>query len=621
MKVYYAPHVEVTKEWRESHVCELGDPVPENARLRSVLDDEIIIEFDSPIKRTDAWQGCMSLMDLLEAQRIFAQMYDHRGVSPHVHIRIMGLEKLSHEQRKKYRFLFWDKYCPPNIRGFLDESFADSFRWVALENVQHYKGNQNGIDRGIKTLIRETTFHAMNQLEPALLSLASQKITQSESFTATQNVQPSDSLKEAKGKALLKALGKEKLPKGSRNKTLFKNIAVYLQRFKGREEIIRRIASVQQEPMASIQGWVKKVDEGEIKEFNIREIEQWERENNYPLPVEGNPTESGPKTLNIIDGLELYNKPLPPISWLIPNIVPEKGLLVLGGDSGVGKSWFTLALSIALAKGSVFLGKWQLRCSKILVIDEENSLELIKDRLVKCADDSKDLQNIYFASMQNVKFDIYKIGEILPTLKALNPKVVICDSLVRFFAGKNENDARDVSQVFDCIKKMQEVIPDALFIILHHVVKNRKGNGKASLRGSGDIPAMSDCCLMLDKIGIGKIRVDQVKNRKGIEADPFVYEMTEADDGKVRFAYIETSQEDYTEEKRCVDELLNWTESLGVGSQFRNKEAVAAMRNKGFSQSTTTDALKHLVLVGKIVQPRKYGKYQVAGDVSHEDLR
>ena len=164
VKNYYAPHPYIKIEHRKKCLFEENN-IPKDAKVRGIKKDEIIIEFDKPITREQAVKAVKQTYDNVIKVGYSVEVYDHTGRSPHLHIKnIKGLEELTQGHRKQYRLAFYDKYVPNEFRKYVDESFTSSFRWVALEGVQHYKGDKEGFNRGIKKLMYNNDRHD-NKLE------------------------------------------------------------------------------------------------------------------------------------------------------------------------------------------------------------------------------------------------------------------------------------------------------------------------------------------------------------------------------------------------------------------------------------------------------------------------
>jgi replication-associated recombination protein RarA len=52
---------------------------------------------------------------------------------------------------------------------------------------------------------------------------------------------------------------------------------------------------------------------------------------------------------------ELMAEDMPPVRWVVPQVLPE-GVTLLAGKPKVGKSWMALAISLAVASGGPVFG-------------------------------------------------------------------------------------------------------------------------------------------------------------------------------------------------------------------------------------------------------------------------
>ena len=80
----------------------------------------------------------------------------------------------------------------------------------------------------------------------------------------------------------------------------------------------------------------------------------------------------------ISTGAELAAKVIPPIRWIVEDLLPE-GLGVLGGPPKSHKSFFALDMCLSIANGTPFLG-FQTRHSRPLYIALEDSERRLKER-------------------------------------------------------------------------------------------------------------------------------------------------------------------------------------------------------------------------------------------------
>ena len=86
-----------------------------------------------------------------------------------------------------------------------------------------------------------------------------------------------------------------------------------------------------------------------------------------------------------IDAETLLATPLPPVRWLIPELLPA-GLSLLAGASKAGKSWLCLWLCLQLAQGSEIWNR-PTRPQTVLYLCLEDTLARIQTRLFRLAGD------------------------------------------------------------------------------------------------------------------------------------------------------------------------------------------------------------------------------------------
>ena len=75
-----------------------------------------------------------------------------------------------------------------------------------------------------------------------------------------------------------------------------------------------------------------------------------------------------PKT---ISAEELLSTPLPPVKWIIPDLLPA-GLALFAGPSKAGKSWLTLWLCLQVAQGKPMWGR-EIEPHTVLYLSPKNS--------------------------------------------------------------------------------------------------------------------------------------------------------------------------------------------------------------------------------------------------------
>src|SRR5918997_2559398 len=79
---------------------------------------------------------------------------------------------------------------------------------------------------------------------------------------------------------------------------------------------------------------------------------------------------------------ELMAEELPPVRWVVPDILPE-GVTFLAGRPKLGKSWMVLGLGVAVATGGVALGTKRVERGEVLYLSLEDPKRRIHNRLRK----------------------------------------------------------------------------------------------------------------------------------------------------------------------------------------------------------------------------------------------
>ena len=85
-----------------------------------------------------------------------------------------------------------------------------------------------------------------------------------------------------------------------------------------------------------------------------------------------------PKT---ISAEELLSTPLPPVKWIIPDLLPA-GLALFAGPSKAGKSWLTLWLCLQVAQGKPMWGR-EIEPHTVLYLSLEDTFNRLQKRLLQ----------------------------------------------------------------------------------------------------------------------------------------------------------------------------------------------------------------------------------------------
>jgi hypothetical protein len=211
----------------------------------------------------------------------------------------------------------------------------------------------------------------------------------------------------------------------------------------------------------------------------------------------------------------------------IKGFLPE-GITMLGSLSGVGKSLFAFSMAKAITTGKPFLGKYETIKTDVLYLCPEMGEKLLKKRALKFGLSG---ESFLIASMKD-GLDKLDDPHLIEAIKDRQP-IVFLDTAIRFSDAKDENaSSQNQNGLFKLMKSL--ILAGAKAVVcLHHSPKSAMKEQftlESTLRGTGDIGAMSDACWGLrwygnpqdqDEIDESmKLTRFRVKNLKPRDLDP-----------------------------------------------------------------------------------------------------
>lgn len=219
------------------------------------------------------------------------------------------------------------------------------------------------------------------------------------------------------------------------------------------------------------------------------------------------PTSSpAPTPLAGVD-LDLLDQPPPPLAWLVDGRIVERTLTLVGAKPGVGKSWISQDLALALALGRPWLGHAVSKPRRVLYLDAENGEELAVRRLRQLGGRSQQLQDrLVYQADPLVLTASSDLARVRATLQQFQPEMVIVDTLASHAPGAEadtESMATFLTSVWHAARRS-----GAAMVLLHHLRKSMQSAGKDdpldAFRGAGHLVGAAHRAWILDPLSPGQ---------------------------------------------------------------------------------------------------------------------
>ena len=310
------------------------------------------------------------------------------------------------------------------------------------------------------------------------------------------------------------------------------------------------------------------------------------------VPISINGTSETNIDLKPISAYQLITE-APETKWQIDGILPTGSAMVVVADAGVGKTWLMHDLAVAIDQDRKWIGHFSVSQGKVLIIDEENAIALIKKRLQKLLkghdlpEDGSELKVQFLAATgMNLSSEAY-VAELQTVLETMRPDLVIIDALVRIHTN-NENDAGEMASLFGIFKRWINEY-GCSFVFCHHQRKPGPiGNAPSTMyRGSSEIRAFVDTHLDLrkSKSQEGVFTVDHVKSRYAEPVAPFDVEICDVGEDAIQLRHLGDSS---TRIEDKLDKATEFIQSLMEDGQWHSRQEI---EEKGKTHSITRDML------------------------------
>lgn len=282
-----------------------------------------------------------------------------------------------------------------------------------------------------------------------------------------------------------------------------------------------------------------------------------------------------------------------PVSWIIDNVLPDKGFAALYGPPGSYKSFIALDIAEAVATGRPWMGNQVTNPGAVLYIAGEGHGGIgARIKACKINHQTQDGAEIYVIRYQlNLRSSADDFNLLMESIDDLiertgiELRLVQIDTLARAFGGGNENDSQDMGAFIHNAGRLQRKL-DCALMVLHHSGKD----ATKGLRGHSSLLGAVDTQLELQKLeqevkqdGIaGKGVITVSKQKDGQDNVKFGFEMILIDINQKLNNALELSES----MSLAVREALEI-----IPDEYKKKKAPPSRVGAGGVQKVAFDAL------------------------------
>jgi len=194
----------------------------------------------------------------------------------------------------------------------------------------------------------------------------------------------------------------------------------------------------------------------------------------YNFDQEQPPPPDSDRDWTIMPARELKN--LPPLLWLVPGEIAERGVTVLYGESGAGKSFIGLDYALLLAQ--------RLR---VVYVPTEGEAGYRKRVAAWCEHHHKSEGDLWFMFGSVSLFENDVFAEMMTDWQKLKPALVVIDTLAMAMTGADENSSGHMGTVMKHCRKINRTLGAAVLLVHHTGKAGVTERGSGALRGNSDV--------------------------------------------------------------------------------------------------------------------------------------
>ncbi|QTX32861.1 AAA family ATPase [Aminithiophilus ramosus] len=248
-------------------------------------------------------------------------------------------------------------------------------------------------------------------------------------------------------------------------------------------------------------------------------VEAWQ---NRPRPAKGKP-----RGFHLVPFGELEAREP---QWLVEGLLEQDSLASAFGESGSGKSFFTLDMAFCIASGTPFHGR-PVEPGPVVYLAGEGFAGLARRRAAWERHNGVSLRGapIFVSTQPPALLDAASAAEVGLAVEEVAdrvgaPKLVVVDTLARSFSGGDENSSADMGRFIMALDGLRSRY-ECTVLVVHH-----SGHGdKSRSRGSSAFRGALDTEMLVEGVPGKSLSVRSAKRKDGAAFDDLHFELRDVE--------------------------------------------------------------------------------------------
>lgn len=211
-----------------------------------------------------------------------------------------------------------------------------------------------------------------------------------------------------------------------------------------------------------------------------------------------------------------------PIQWLVHHLIQDNAENLIAGEPGVGKSWISGDLAVAVASGGTFLDR-HTQQGKVVIINFDDPSEslprMFAERSARGRHYEFEELGVYYWQPDESKPyppeglitpDVFEF--LLEQIALLKPRLIIIDAYSSAFPGLDGNKGNDVIRAFEALRQLRIAAgkPSSLVLIDHTPKATMQDSKRRGVSGSQQKHAKTRTVHIVRQVEPGDVNGDDV---------------------------------------------------------------------------------------------------------------